>query len=279
MPSTLVREQQTDSSELRSALILGMRVDCTSYEDAARRIVEWAHTGRGGAVCAANVHMVMESYDNRDFQHAVNQADIVTSDGMPLVWGLKLLGHPDASRVYGPDLTLVLLEAAQREQLPIAFYGGSPEALERLQQFVAKRWPGIRVVCAISPPFRALTAAENSRYCEQLRLSGARLVFIGLGCPKQERWMQEHRDQLGGAVLLAVGAAFDFLTGAKPQAPRWMMRSGLEWLFRLVSEPARLWRRYLILNPRFVALFAMQLLLGRVPPAEKKQPPAPARMR
>ena len=251
-----------------AARILGMRVDCTSYADACHRIVEWARDKRGVTVCAANVHMVMECYDNPAFRRIVNSADLVTADGMPLVWGLRLLGQPDASRVYGPDLTLALLEAAEREQLPIAFYGGSPAALAGLRDRIARQWPGIRVACAISPPFRALTALEDRQYCEELRRSGARLIFVGLGCPKQERWMHERRDQLG-AVLLGVGAAFDFLTGSKPQAPRWMMRSGLEWLFRLASEPARLWRRYLILNPRFVALFAMQLLLGRVPPAEE----------
>ncbi len=268
MTTVPIVETKSAAAAERAARILGMRIDCTSYSDACDRIVEWARGKRGRTVCAANVHMVMEGYDNPAFRRVVNSADLVTADGMPLVWGLRRLGFPGAARVYGPDLTLAVFGAAERERLPVAFYGGSPAALAGLQDRMARHWPGIRVVCAISPPFRALTADEDRQYCEELRRSGARLIFVGLGCPKQERWMHERRDQIG-AVLLGVGAAFDFLTGAKPQAPRWMMRSGLEWLFRLVSEPARLWRRYLILNPRFVALFAMQLLLGRVPPAEE----------
>lgn len=247
--------------------ILGMRVDATTYAAATERIIEWARQGRCATVCAANVHMVMEAYDDARFRDVVNRADLVTSDGMPLVWGLRMLGHPGAARVYGPDLMLAVLAAAERERMPVAFYGGSPEALQRLCERVTREWPALPVVAAISPPFRALRAEEDAAYARQLRQSGARLVFVGLGCPKQERWMHAQREQTG-AVLLGVGAAFDFLTGAKPQAPRWMMRGGLEWLFRLISEPARLWRRYLILNPRFVALFALQVLFGRVKPSE-----------
>ncbi len=270
MTPALVVEKKPAVAAAQAARILGMRIDCTSYAEACERIVEWARGKRGMTVCAANVHMVMEGYDNPAFRGIVNSADLVTPDGMPLVWGLRRLGFPGASRVYGPDLTLAVLEAAEQAQLPIAFYGGSPVALAGLKDRIARQWPELRVACAISPPFRTLTAEEDQQYCEELRRSGARLIFVGLGCPKQERWMHERRDQIG-AVLLGVGAAFDFLTGAKPQAPRWMMRSGLEWLFRLVSEPARLWRRYLILNPRFVALFATQLVLGRVPPAEEQK--------
>lgn len=252
------------------AAILGMRVDCTTYAEAAERILQWAQAyaqnpaAPGRFVCMANVHMVMEAFDSAEFRAVVNRADLVTSDGMPLVWGLQKLGFPQATRVYGPDLTLALLDAAQRHRTPIGFYGGSPEALQRFQQRLAKDWPDVPVACAISPPFRPLTPQEDEAYTQAIRNSGARLLFVGLGCPKQERWMAAHQARLP-AVLLGVGAAFDFLTGAKPQAPRWMMRFGLEWLFRFVSEPARLWRRYLILNPRFVMHFSKQLLSDPAP--------------
>jgi N-acetylglucosaminyldiphosphoundecaprenol N-acetyl-beta-D-mannosaminyltransferase len=202
--------------------------------------------------------MVMEAYDAPEYQGMVNRAHLVTPDGVPLVWSLRMLGHSDASRVYGPDLTPELLRAAAAHEIPVAFYGGSPGVLETLVETVGMEFPGLRVVYAKSPPFRPLTAEEDDEIVRALRASGARIVFVGLGCPKQERWMAEHCSRLD-AVLLGVGAAFDFLTGAKPQAPRWMMRLGLEWLFRFATEPRRLWRRYLKHNPRFLLLFSLQL--------------------
>jgi N-acetylglucosaminyldiphosphoundecaprenol N-acetyl-beta-D-mannosaminyltransferase len=188
----------------------------------------------------------------------MNAADLVTPDGMPLVWGLRLLGIRTAARVYGPDLTPHLLEAAAREGIPVGFYGATDAVLEKLLRAVGSRYPSLRVAYAWAPPFRALTREEDRAATTLINDSGARILFVGLSTPKQERWMAAHRGRVE-AVMLGVGAAFDFLAGTKRQAPRWMMRAGLEWLFRLASEPRRLARRYLKHNPRFLILFLTQL--------------------
>ncbi len=242
--------------------ILGLRVDATDYPGATAQILDWARAGESRGVCFATAHMVIEAHDDAALCAAVNRCDLITPDGMPLVWGLRRLGVPDATRVYGPDLSVWALEGAAREGIPVGFYGASPEVLERLVLAAERRFPALRVVFAESPPFRALTPEEDAGAVERIDRSGARILFVGLGCPRQEQWVSAHLGRVR-AVMLAVGAAFDFLAGSKPQAPRWMQRAGLEWLFRLASEPRRLWRRYLVGGPRFVALFARQLLFAR----------------
>lgn len=241
-----------------------MHVDVTSYPDAAGRVVNWASHGQSRYVCAANVHMVMESHDDMAFQKVVNEADLVTPDGVPLVWALKLLGVPDATRVYGPDLTLHVCQRAAEEGIPIGLYGGTPESLEAFVQFLEANYPGIQINCKIAPPFRPLTEEEDVQYTQQINESGVRILFVGIGCPKQEKWMAEHKDKLS-AVMLGVGAAFDFHTGRVKQAPSWMQRVGLEWLFRLMMEPGRLWKRYFKHNPRFVFLFIRQMISAKAP--------------
>ena len=179
------------------------------------------------------------------------------------MWGLRLLGISMATRVYGPDLTPHLLNAAEEEGIPVGFYGGSRQVSKRPIEVVAQRCPRLQVgYDAFSLPFRPLGLEEDLRITSEISRSGACLLFVGLNTPKQDPWMWEHRGRVQ-AVMLGVGAAFDFLAGAKPQAPRWMMNAGLEWLFRLATEPRRLWKRYLTRNPRFVVLFAAQLLSGR----------------
>ena len=238
--------------------ILGMRVDATSYRSAVERVVGWARLAQSRYVCVATVNNVMEAYDSPAFRTVMNSADLVTADGMPLVWGLRLLGERDATRVYGPDLMPHVLAAAERARVPVGFYGGSPTVLERLLANLRQRYPALRIAYAWSPPFRRLTSEEDARVVREIGDSGARIVFVGISTPKQERWMSQHRGCVR-AVMVGVGAAFDFLAGVKPQAPRWMQRSGLEWLFRLASEPRRLWRRYLRHNPRFLGFFTLQL--------------------
>lgn len=242
-----------------SRAVLGMRVDATSYEHAAELVAGWARRAESRYVCVSTVHMVMEAHDDAAFREIVNAADLVTPDGMPLVWGLRLLGAAAATRVYGPDLTPIVCERAAREGIPVGFYGGSPEVLERMVANLRDRYPDLRVVYRHSPPFRPLTAEESERELAEIRESGARILFVGLGCPKQERWMAERRGSID-AVMLGVGAAFDFLAGSKRQAPAVIQSLGLEWLFRLATEPRRLWRRYLYHNPRFLGLFAAQLV-------------------
>ena len=238
--------------------VLGVRVDATSYPEATQRIVQWAREERSCYVCCATVNNIMEARNAEDYKIVMEQADLVTSDGMPLVWMLWALGIEDASRVYGPDLTQRVLETAAANGLPVGFYGGTEAVLSRLVAVVQHRFPRLQIAYAESPPFRPLTDEEDTRVTEAIYKSGARILFVGLGSPKQDRWMHAHKGRMRVAML-GVGAAFDFLAGTKSQAPRWMQAIGLEWAFRLATEPRRLWRRYLKQNPQFAALALAQL--------------------
>lgn len=238
-------------------------LDSCSYQKTTNLILDQANTSKSYRIHAANVHMLMEGYDDPAFQEVINTADLVVPDGVPLVWALKLLGHKEATRVYGPTLTLHVCEAAAREGVPIGLYGGTPESLLDFKAFLHHEYPGIQMACAIAPPFRPLSQEEDDAYTQQILDSGARILFVGIGCPKQEWWMYNHRDRLP-LVMLGVGAAFDFHSGRVKQSPAILQRLGLEWLFRLVMEPKRLWKRYAKHNPRFVALFARQLFKEKV---------------
>jgi len=244
---------------LEQRVILGTRVDATSYENATGRVINWAQAHESRAVVAANVHVVMEGHDDPSLQAALSTVDLVTPDGMPLVWMLRRLGFPRQARVYGPDLTLRVCEAASKEKIPIGFYGSTVEALEALRKSYRERFPQLQIAYAYAPPFRPLTMEEDEAVVRAVNESGARILLVGLGCPKQERWVAEHRGRVH-AVMMAVGAAFDFHSGRLRQAPRWMQRAGLEWLFRLLVEPRRLWRRYFRHNPRFLWLVMGQFL-------------------
>ncbi len=239
-------------------LVVGMKVNATSLQHAACTVCEWAVSKESRYVCVATVNNVMEAFDSTDFQSIMNQADLVTPDGMPLVWALRSLGHKNATRVYGPDLTPIVIERAAEARIPIGFYGASPQVLSLLVQNVRRRFPNAEIAFTYSPPFRALSVVEDEEIVRQISQCGARIIFVGLSTPKQERWMADHRGRVD-AVMIGVGAAFDFIAGTKPQAPRWMMRLGMEWFFRLATEPKRLWKRYLKHNPRFVFHFAAQL--------------------
>jgi N-acetylglucosaminyldiphosphoundecaprenol N-acetyl-beta-D-mannosaminyltransferase len=247
---------------LESRRIVDVRVDGTSYEDATTRVLRWAKSNKSRYVCVATVHSLMEAHDDPTFRAVMNEADLVTPDGMPLVWGLRRLGIEDASRVYGPDLTPVILERAAAEGVPVGFYGVTDEVMAAFSARVLERWPSLRIAYRYSPPFRSMTEDEDMKVVEDINASGARILMVGLGCPRQESWMADHRGRID-AVMVGVGAAFDFIAGAKRQAPLVMQRSGTEWIFRLATEPRRLWRRYLRHNPRFVALFAAQLVRTR----------------
>jgi N-acetylglucosaminyldiphosphoundecaprenol N-acetyl-beta-D-mannosaminyltransferase len=238
--------------------ILDMRVDATSYVDATHRVIAWSNDDLGRYVCVANVHMTMEAWDDPEFRRIVNEADLVTPDGMPLVWALRWLGVQQAVRVYGPTLTLHACERAAHDGVPVGFYGGRPEAVEGLVVAMRERFPGLQVAYAVSPPFRALTPEEDDAVVTEIVASGARILFVGLGCPRQERWMADHKDRLP-LVQLGVGAAFDFHAGLVRQAPPALQSVGLEWAFRLAMEPRRLASRYLRHNPRFVWLLGRQL--------------------
>jgi len=239
--------------------ILGTRIDATSYGDACDRIAAWIEAGTGGYVVAANVHVVMTARWQAEFQAVVNGARLVTSDGMPLVWGLRRLGVADQPRVYGPDLMLAWCDRAARDGSPIYLYGGTEAMVAKLAATLTQRFPGLVIAGTHAPPFRPLTTEEEAADRERIRQSGATVVFVGLGCPKQEQWMHRQRDHLP-VVMVGVGAAFSFFSGEVAQAPRWMMALGLEWLYRFGQEPRRLWQRYLVNNPAFVVLFGGQLV-------------------
>jgi N-acetylglucosaminyldiphosphoundecaprenol N-acetyl-beta-D-mannosaminyltransferase len=241
--------------------ILGMRIDPTSYNQVCTKIMGWATNCESRLVCAANVHLVMTAHDDPDYRIMINAADLVTPDGMPLVWTLRLMGYKNQERVYGPTLTTKLLPLLAAQDLPIGFLGSSPEVLEKLQQRVRQKHPGINIVYAYSPPFRELTLKEDQAIVDAINHAGVRVLFVGLGCPKQEIWMHQHKDKVQ-AVMLGVGAAFDFIAGVKPQAPLWVQRMGMEWFYRLATEPKRLWRRYVYNNPRFVLLVARELVFN-----------------
>jgi N-acetylglucosaminyldiphosphoundecaprenol N-acetyl-beta-D-mannosaminyltransferase len=243
--------------------ILGVRIDATSYADAMERVLAWARRGEPRYVCCAAVNNIMEARRSPAYRIVMDNADLVTSDGMPLVWMLRWLGARSATRVYGPDLTSALLKASEDIGISVGFYGGTEAVLGRLLTVARQRYPRLDIAYAHAPPFRELTPEEDRRTTQSIQDAGVRILFVGLGSPKQDRWMHAHKGRVP-AVMLGVGAAFDFLAGAKPQAPRWMQSSGLGWMFRLGSEPRRLWRRYLMQNPKFVALAVAQLFRARI---------------
>lgn len=236
--------------------VLGFPLHPVDQGTATRLILQWAQAEQSRAVCAANVHMVMEAWDDPVLQNQLRDADLSIPDGRPLGWALGLLGI-NAEHVRGADLTLEVCHRARNAAIPIGLYGSTPESLEAFRRFLHREYPALKIPFAASPPFRQLTQEEDIAMSVAIRESGARILLVSLGCPKQERWMMEHRGQLP-CVMLGVGAAFDFLGGTTRSAPRWMQRSGLEWLFRLAMDPRRLWKRYLKHNPRFVVLFGMQ---------------------
>ncbi len=213
---------------------------------------------------AAAVNLVMSAREQPATLAATLDATVAVPDGMPLVWALRLLGHARATRIYGPDLMAAFCARAAVAGTPMYLYGGrTPEALALLTRRLRERFPGIQLVGGHSPPFRELTPAEEREVIAAIDSSGAHVVWVGTGQPKQELWMQRMRPLLRAPLLVGVGAAFDFHAGLVSQAPAWMQRLGLEWAYRLAREPRRLWRRYARHNPRFVAAFARQYMRAR----------------
>jgi N-acetylglucosaminyldiphosphoundecaprenol N-acetyl-beta-D-mannosaminyltransferase len=239
--------------------ILGMNVAVTTLPQAVERVMQLSCMRKGSYVCAANVHMCMEAYRDKAFQAVVNNAALVVPDGKPLMWWMWSFGASEAKQVRGPDLFSAVCEHASENGIPVALYGASPGTLERLQKYMIGKYPGIDISCAISPPFRLLSEEEQQDFLDSIGASGARILFVGLGCPKQENWMANNAPKLD-LVMLGVGAAFDFYSGDKKVAPEWMRKAGLEWLHRLLSEPGRLWKRYLLNNPYFIYLYVKSLI-------------------
>jgi len=240
--------------------ILGVGVSAITLEMAVEIIEEWIACREPHYVCVTGFHGVMESWRDKGLRRIHNRAGLVTPDGMPLVWLSRLKGFRHVERVYGPDLMLALCERSVARGYRHFFYGGAEGVPEQLAKVLSRRFPGLVVVGTCSPPFRPLTPGEDEEIVQMINEAGPDIVWVGLSTPKQERWMAEHVGRLVAPVLIGVGAAFDFLTGRKPQAPRWMQRAGLEWLFRLLTEPRRLWKRYLPNIPIFWILVFLQHL-------------------
>ena len=240
--------------------VLGVPVSAITMGQAVRTIGGWIASRSPNYVCITGVHGVMESVSDETLRAIHTRAGLVTPDGMPLVWLAWHAGYPHVERVYGPDLMLAVCSASASHGWRHFFYGGGPGVGDRLVTRLRSRFPTLDVAGVYSPPFRAITPEEDEVVVETINAAHADIVWIGLSTPKQERWMAAHIGRVNAPVLIGVGAAFDFHAGLKRQAPPWMQRSGLEWSFRLMTEPRRLWKRYLTNNPRFVWKIGLQLL-------------------
>jgi len=240
--------------------VLGIGVSIVDYDGAVEEIVAAGRERRPLKVTALAVHGVMTGALDRQHRWRLNSFDLVTPDGQPVRWALNLLhGAGLKNRVYGPDMTLKVCERAAAEGLPVYLYGSRPEVLERMQARLREKYPDLIIAGARPSLFRKSTDDEKRAIAEEIRASGAAIALVGLGCPRQEVWVYEYADMLQMPAL-AVGAAFDFHAGLLAQAPRVLQDRGLEWLYRLVQEPRRLWRRYLVLNPAYLTMLAAQAL-------------------
>lgn len=249
----------TDNFSLPRVNILGVGVSAINMDQALATLEYWIQNRIPSYVVVCPVYTVMMCQQDNCFRSIVNRASMVTPDGMPLVFLSRWLGHRQVSRVYGPDLMAAFSARAAQKGYRNFYYGGADGVPDALAATLQKRFPGLSVAGTYSPPFRPLTPQEDQDIVAMINDANPDAVWVGLGSPKQDFWMAEHRDQLTAPVLIGVGAAFNFLTGQVRQAPRWMQRSALEWLFRLLMEPRRLWRRYLIYNPLFVTNVLMQM--------------------
>ncbi len=244
--------------------VLGIPLGLTDYEGTLDWIDAMVAARGRGYVCVCNVHTVMASAEDAELRTALLKASINVPDGQPLVWALSALGHPLHDRVYGPELMARACARGAESGQRLYLYGGRNQgALVQLALNLRRRYPGVKVVGGYSPPHRPLTAEEREAVVHEINASGADVVWVGIGVPKQEKWMARLRTELDSPVLVGVGAAFDFHAGLVPQAPTWMQKMGLEWSYRLAHEPRRLWRRYTRYNPRFVRDFGRQLIAYR----------------
>lgn len=239
-----------------------MQIDALCWDDVLLKIAGWTSNKESRVVCICNVHSVVTAKRNIEFRRVLAGADMATPDGVPIAWMLRRLGYSHQQRINGPDLLWRYCSMAELRLESIFLYGSTEATLELLKLRLLAAFPKLIVAGAISPPFRPLTPAEDIEIVEHINASGAGVVFVGLGCPKQEIWMAAHLGRIH-AVMVGVGAAFDYHAGVIKRAPQWMQNGGLEWLHRLASEPRRLWRRYLVTNTLFVVWAARQLIFKR----------------
>ena len=243
------------------AFIVSLWVDVITLPLLIERLRSWTQDLEGRSVCLSNVHMCMEAFDDPAFQEAVNESDVVLPDSRIVFFAQRLLGFRSGDQIRGTDLTLSLCELSSRYGFRIGFYGGSERTLALLESNLLQRFQNLNIVFSESPPFRSLSLAEDQYYIDCINQSNIDFLFVGLGCPKQEKWMSLHRSKLS-CTMFGVGAAFDFISGEKSAAPLFMQKFGLEWLYRFSCEPRRLFARYFWNNPRFILYFCRQLISG-----------------
>lgn len=262
--NALQRDDITGVAQRAGQPVLEAFIDAVTWEDAVNRIANWGAARESRYVCICNVHSVVTTTRDVEFKIAVNNADMSTPDGAPIAWALRRLGHPQQERINGPDLMIRYLTEAERSGQIVFFYGSTDATLEKLRTALGQLFPKLRIGGTWSPPFRALSREEDEKIVDMINDSGAAVVFVGLGCPKQEKWMADHRGRIH-AVMIGVGAAFDYHAGVIKRAPLWWQRNGLEWLYRLGSEPRRLFKRYLVTNTLFVVGLVRQFVLSKLP--------------
>lgn len=243
--------------------VLGVPLTATDYAGAVAQTRAWAEGGGVHAVAAANTHVVTLARHDPRFGEALARFDLILPDGMPLVWTMNCRGAALRDRVYGPTL---MLHALEQPGVSHFLLGGTEELLESLQAKLRERFPQAQIAGSYAPPFGTWTDEENARIFEKIAASGARYIWVGIGCPKQEFWIARHKDRLPPGVYFGIGAAFAFHAGHVRQAPAWMQKRGLEWLFRLIAEPRRLWKRYVVYNTLFMAYLAAETLRGKARP-------------
>lgn len=238
--------------------VIGAPIDQVTWEDAVQRLAWWGDKHESRVVCICNAHSVVTARQDDDFNQVLKHADMSTPDGAPVAWMIKKVSGEPQDRINGPDLMLKYCEHAQKIGQSIYLYGGQESTLNILVEVLKSKYPNLKIAGYLSPPFRDLTVDEKAKIVKDINGSGAHTVWVGLGCPKQEKWMHEHKGKVN-AVMVGVGAAFDYHAGTIKRAPKWMQNSGLEWFHRLCSEPKRLWKRYLVTNTLFIIYAAKQL--------------------
>lgn len=251
-------------NHISTTSILGVRVSAITYADALREIGRWVVKRKRSYACVAAVHLVMECQKDINLLEGVNGAGLVTPDGMPLVWLLRLYGHKQASRVYGPTLMIKLCALAAQRGWGVYLLGGAKGQSQEVVRVLLRQFPNLRIVGHYDTPVRPVPLLENQKIVAKLNHTSPELVFVGLGCPQQELWMIENRKKLDAPVLIGLGAAFDFLSGRAHQAPLWVQNAGFEWLFRLFQEPKRLWYRYTVINATFLYLMVRELFRKKI---------------
>jgi N-acetylglucosaminyldiphosphoundecaprenol N-acetyl-beta-D-mannosaminyltransferase len=243
--------------------VLGVGISAINLTEALETIEGWLQRKDPNYVCVTPAHGVMESRRDPKLRKILNESGMTTPDGMSIVWLLKMYGHSKVTRVYGPDLMLAVCRYSAQQGFRQFLYGGEDGVAEELARKLQTRFPGLSIAGTYTPPFRSLTPEEDKEIIERINRSEADIVWIGISTPKQELWMADHIGKLDAPVIIGVGAAFDFLSGKKLQAPTWMQRNGMEWLFRFLTEPRRLWKRY-IQYPKFVLLVIAQLIRSKI---------------